>query len=311
MIRVILPTDVVSLLAFENKALANQVVTKSSLSKAHEKPGPVGPITDQWLSLENYKTWVSIRGLTIEGLVSVHSRPKRTAWEVEWLVLYPDPSSRERVCLELLQHLAEDGVGSGVEVIFLRLPVDSRETELAKRAGFWPFSVESLLTCNDITAISGDMEELSVDFRPKTNSDNHGIFRLYHAAMPQSVKEAEGLTLAEWMERNDNSLPRGKEYVFEEDGMLKAWLFVSNGGGVGQFDMIVHPSRQNLVELTARYAISKLKKGPAIILVPEYQYQLKSFLTNNSLFDNKGEYSHLMRHLAVRIRQPQMVPARA
>src|SRR5713101_2494625 len=153
MIRVILPTDLVSLLAFENKALANQVVTKSSLSKAHEKPGPVGPVTDQWLSLENYKTWVSIQGLTIEGLVSVHSRSKRTAWEIEWLVLDPDPFNRDKVCLELLQHLAEDGVGSGIEVIFLRLAMDSPESDLARRAGFWPISVESLLTCNDISTI--------------------------------------------------------------------------------------------------------------------------------------------------------------
>lgn len=312
MIRIILPTDLVSLLTFENKAVANQVVTKCSLNKDHQRPGKVSPITDQWLSLDgSHKTWVYAQGLTIQGLISVHSKSKPTAWEVEWLVLDSDSSNREQVCFELLQHIVEDGVDAGVEVIFLRLPVDSPDAEMARKAGFWPFSVESLLTCKDISSVALDTGDIPIDFRPKAKTDDHAVFRLYHTALPQSVKEAEGLTLSEWMARRDQSLAKGKEFVYDEDDVIKAWFFVSQDGGVGQFDMMVHPDQSDLIELTAKYVISKLKKGPVVTLVPEYQDRLKSFLTNDFLFEDKGEYSHLMRHLAVRIRQPQFVPAQA
>ncbi len=312
MIRIILPTDLVSLLAFENKAVSNQVVTKCSLNKDHEKPGKVSPITDQWVSLDGgHKTWVYAHGLGIQGLISVHSKSKHTAWEIEWLVLDSESSDRERVGLELLQHIIEDGVDSGIEVIFLRLPIDSHDTEIARRAGFLPFSVESLLTCKDISPVVSEIGDISIAFRPRAKSDDHGIFRLYHTSSPQSVKEAEGLTLGEWKDRRDQSLGKGKEYLYEEDDMIKAWLFVSQDSGVGQFDIMVHPDREDLVDLTAKYAISRLKKGPVVTLVPEYQYRLKSFLKDDALFENKGEYSHLMRHLAVRVRQPQFVPAQA
>ena len=81
-------------------------------------------------------------------------------------------------------------------------------------------------------------------FRKMTRADEHVLYDLYHASIPENVREAEAATFREWKAAQDRSWLVGKvsQQVAERDGIVRACFRSSVDGGAGHFDLLVHPS---------------------------------------------------------------------
>ncbi|MBI2867695.1 MAG: hypothetical protein HYX97_05105, partial [Chloroflexi bacterium] len=140
------------------------------------------------------QTWVYSRAGRIQALLSLHQRSSPTAWEVERLLL--GHACRD-LCPELLDTLALEAGQHGAATLFLRLDADSPLVEAAQRAGFLCYQRETLLTAHPPKR---QTSELGAQYmlRLRREEDPHALFRLYNAAVPASVRMAQGLTLDQW-----------------------------------------------------------------------------------------------------------------
>ncbi|MBI2887665.1 MAG: hypothetical protein HYY02_10710 [Chloroflexi bacterium] len=307
-IRTIRPTDLVALVAFEGKAVPNCALTRHRLERDHERPLAMSAFFNQWVTLEDRHTLVASEGHSIRGLVSARHRAGPTAWEVDWLVLGHE--EEEPTAVALLEHLADVATAAGVQRLFLRLPQDSALIPAARRAGFWPYLAEGLYRRQQQEAAPAvaPIEGL----RPKVKGDEQGIFRLYHAAVPQGVRAVEGMTLREWNEVQDARFGRRREFVCLREDQLCAWLWVALGSECGQFQVLVHPGQEELLSPLVGFALSRLaRKQTVLALVPEFQSGLQTTLVQEWDFEAGAHYHTLVRQLTVRVKEGRLVLARA
>ena len=145
--------------------------------------------------------------------------------------------------------------------------------------------------------------------RQKSSSDDHGLFQLYNAAVPAAARQAEGMTFREWRETRGKG-SRG-EFVYEKEGSLVGWLRAIADGGMGRFDIMIHPLEEERLDWLVNRSLVLLNgKSPIFCLIPEFQPRLRRFLTEQD-FEEVAEYSTLVKQLAARVRQTQFVPASA
>ncbi len=307
-IRSIRPTDLVALVTFETRAFPNEARTRDRLDREPTRPLPVGAILEHWISLDNRHTLVAAEGLAIHGLVSARHRAGRSMIEVDWLVLPSDVGS-EDLSSDILHKLCESGISSSVRRIFLRLPKDSPLAGAVVRAGFVKYGSETLfrgVPQSSLTAASPEDE-----FRALENEDKHGLFRLYHAAVPQQVRAAEGMTFEEWDEVRDSVSGHIKEYVGCQDDRVWSWVRIIRRNGFGQFQFLLHPERPDMLQDVLSCALSKFEDQEVVwALIPEYQYGMGNVLREDWGFEEVAEYNTFVRHLTVRVPQVQLVPAR-
>jgi len=308
-IRSIRPTDLVALVTFETKAFPNEAKTRDRLAQEPTRPLAVGDILEQWITLDNRQTLVVAEGLTIRSLVSARHRAGRSALEVDWLVPGQEEESGE-LSSDMLTQLSESGGLAGARRIFLRMPKESPLLSAAHRAGFLVYGAETLFRRDSATSFETPPELAGL--RPREKGDDVGIFRLYHAAVPQSVRVAEGMTFEEWDEARDAGAGQQREYVYLREDHLQAWLRVTKRSGYGQFQLLVHPRHEEALSPLLHYALSSLGKHEAIFaLIPDFQGRLQLLLTESWGFGEMARYNTLVRHLTVRVPEAKLVPARA
>lgn len=309
MIRTIRPTDLVALVTFETKAFPNQAKTRDRLEQEPTRPLAVGAILEQWITLDNRQTLVVAEGLTIRGLVSARHRAGRSALEVDWLVPGQEEDSDE-LSSDLLTQLSETGGQAGARRIFLRMPKASPLLGAAHRAGFLVYGAETLFRRDASPSVDSPPEIEGL--RPREKGDDVGIFRLYHAAVPQSVRTAEGMTFEEWDAARDAGVGQQREYVYLQEDHLWAWLQVTRRSGCGQFRLLVHPRHEEALRPLLHYALSSFGKHEALLaLIPDFQSRLQFLLTEGWGFEEVAQYNTLVRHLTVRVPEAQLIPAQA
>ena len=314
-IRSVRPTDLVALVSFDGKAFPNEARSRDRLGLEQSGPLPVSTFLEQWFSFgRDRHTWISVRGQQIKGLVSARNRSSSVVWEVDCLLVAACDQREERdVCLSLLDQLSEGAGADNVEKVFLRLPRDSALVDIVRQAGFAPYLTEHLYRLGERSRPALAAISLPDSLRRRSRTDDIRLFQLYSAAVPLQVRRAEAMTFREWRElRQRGFYRRGeKELVCEREGMLTAWLKLSLDRHLGQFELLVHPSYGEGVEPLVRFSLIRLKGKPVITsLVPEHQAGLRDYLQERN-FEEVAEYTNLVKQLAVRLRQPSLVPARA
>ncbi|MEE8471379.1 MAG: hypothetical protein V3S51_08625 [Dehalococcoidia bacterium] len=239
----------------------------------------------------------------IQGLGCLRRRGGPDAWEIEHLLLAP---GNHEFCVDLLEGLGVAGDKIGGERVFLRLDSGSSLADIARQAGFGHYLTEFLYR-REGTPQSEPPRPLST-LRPRSPADDHGLFRLYSAAVPLQVRTAEGMTFSEWCQSWER--PAAREYVCEKEGDVSAWLRIRFDGKAGQFDMVTTLEGTELAELV-KSSLSLLKgRHPIYCVVPEFQLQVRHVLEEQG-FHQVAEYSCLGKHRAIRVREPRLVPLRA
>lgn len=311
MIRSIRPTDFASFVAFLRRGNSNDAKTGRNLGRTERGLFSIGRFFNEWLSLdENRYTWIDISWGRIRGLISVRARPSPTAWQVDTLILSPEADCHE-ICLGLLDYVSAVGGENGVQKVFLRVQKDSPLKEITKQVGFVPYKTE-LLYGREAQAGAGESGANEGLVRPKRPSDDLPLFHLYSATVPGHVRQAEAMTFDEWkaITKKDLSLPTQQELVTERDGVLVGWLRVRRGRQANSFDILTLPNEFETMEALVAHCLGILDhKRPTFCLFPEYREDLLRALEDQG-FRLVGEYSSLVKQLAVRIRQPRFAPAR-
>jgi hypothetical protein len=220
-------------------------------------------------------------------------------------------SEAEDVCLDLLSYLSVVGGEVGVQKVFLRLPTASPLLEVAKQTGFSHYLSEILYRWEGKPVV-GQHVSLPYPLRSKSRRDEMGLFQLYNAAVPDCVRRVEAMTLQEWRGSRERGRQkrREKEFVWEKEGSLVAWLRAFGKGRAGHFDLMIHPQEEDYLGTLVEVGLAHLRgMSPIFCLAPEFAVRLRRLLDDQG-FREEGEYSILVKQLAARVRQPHFVPAR-
>lgn len=312
MIRSVRPTDLASLLAFLRKGHSNDAKTGRNLGRRERRLFSLGRFLQEWLSLdEDRYTWIDVSRGRIKGLISVRTRPFPISWQVDTLILVPSAECHD-VCLALMDYVSAVGGEVGMHKVFLRIQRESRLTDVARQAGFLPYKSELLYWRESLPPASADGSPLKVTVRAKRSEDELALFQLYSATVPGHVRQAEAMTFDEWkaITKKDLSLPTQEELVLDREGVLAGWLRVRRGGQANSFDILALPQERETTAALLQHCLGLLdQKRPTYCLFSEYREDLRQALEENG-FRLAGEYSSLVKQLAVRVRQPRFVPAR-
>jgi hypothetical protein len=187
--------------------------------------------------------------------------------------------------------MGSDIVRAGGQRVFLRLSADSPLISVVCQAGFFPYARERLLRRD--MSIKIEAPDLSV--RPRLEMDRWGIFSLYNAVAPATVRSIEGATLRDWLAAQERWGGRVQDLVSEESGAITAWLRLG-GGGEGRFRLL-HRQGSGDVEALAQAALASLGgKRSFLCLLPTYADGLAPALLRQG-FQPAGEYVLLAKRL--------------
>jgi hypothetical protein len=122
------------------------------------------------------------------------------------------------------------------------------------------------------------------------------------------------MTFQEWHEVKDGVMRQRKqrEFICEKDGDIAAWLGIASAAGVGQLEIVSHPTLGNAdLEWVVRYGLGHLHDYHGVYCsVPEFQGGLRGALLNLG-FQEMAEHSVLARQSTVAVREPSLIPAHA
>jgi len=183
--------------------------------------------------------------------------------------------------------------------------------EWVRRSGFSVYSTDYLYRYEG--AGGPIIVESPYSLRPRSSNDDYRLFELYSAAIPTTVRTAEGMTFEEWQESRDRGSwsQRHREYVWEKEGRLVGWLHICTARGMDCFELMLHPAEGEGLEWLVNHALESLDgKPPLFCIAPAFQGQLRSLLSRLE-FEEVAQYQALVKELALRVREPSFMPMQA
>lgn len=298
--RTVLPTDLVALVSHDGDVYANEAMTRDRIG-SNDSPSPLEAAFEQWLSFATGRhTCVSVRGATLQGLVSARKRGNKQAWEIDCLI---DAVGDNGVLLSLLDRITDAAGRGGAMRLFLRLPPGDTEVAAA-RAAFAPY-VREQVWVREAPASAGARP--SAALRRKAKHDVYPTFQLYSRLAPAEVRQVEGMTFGEWTATQE-TLGRATQYVLEDADRIQGWLRVAGDGDIGRFDLLAAP---HALEALVETALAKVaNRGRAVTIVPEYMVELQSHLERAG-FQPQEQYIVQSRRTVRPVKAAQKVPALA
>ncbi len=300
MIRPLRLADVAALLLFLGKSPVNEARARGRLGNGGWELSAALPALKGCLVASDARvSYVCIERGVIQGLACLRSCCGPHAWEVERLLLSPGHEERG---LDLLERLgsADEEIGR----VFLRLLSDSGIIDAARQAGFSEYLTEILYRLDPGRRVAGASPEA---MRPKTRTDDYGLFRLYSALVPLQVRTVEGMTFEEWRRNKDRG--SAGEYVLGEGGEPTAWIRIRRDGRVGQFDMLADSGSSD-VEMIVDQAQSKLSRSRSVYCLVS-EFQTHQYILEERGFRRVAEFRCLSKDLLARVREPHLMPLSA
>lgn len=252
----------------------------------------------------------------IVGLLSVGSGPGLDTWTVDRLLCLPGDAAEE-TRRALLRHLCGLAGDDGIQKIFLRTLVDSPLVESAAHVGFTRYATEDLYRLPNVPRLR---TAAPPGLRARRGRDHQPLFRLYCAAVPGTVRQAEGMTLQEWrwaegwglrrsLVRTPLSAVQRRDYVLVHEDQAVAWLVVERARR--RIMVMTHPDVAVPIGALVRFGLTRLSPGrDTYCAVRDYQGALGPTLEFMG-FRLVTSHTLLVRTLTVRVREPKLVPVRA
>jgi hypothetical protein len=311
MIRAVRPTDVAALRAFLGRAGVVELTTHT-WPKVQPESGhlPLAGVLGQMLGLQARRRgmWVAADGRLV-GYVVARARCDGLVWDVEHL-----HAAEQGAAVDLLEHVCGQAADSGALRVFLEVPAGSDGVAWARRAGFGRYADSSLLRLAPPYKVE---KSTAFGARPRLRADEHQLFQLYNAAVPAQVRAAEAMTYEEW-----SSLHRGSkkwrpsllgdrhQYVWELGSGLIGWVEVVYGQKSQFLEFMVHPQYESMLDGLVSFSLTQTSEKAAVFATArDYQPALASALRRAG-FGPAGDTEILVRQLAARAPEPQMVPAK-
>jgi hypothetical protein len=305
--RSVRPTDLVALVSLDGRVYLNEAWTWERLGDRSDRSGLFDSGIGSLISFAaRRRTWVTVQGQTIRGLVSVRPRAGRGTWEIDRLVVSTEDEFR---VAELFERVSSAAARAGVGRIFLRLETGSDCSGPARRAGFAAYLQENLLRADGALLGEPLPDGLLVD--AYQSADAFSLYRLYNAAAPEGVRRVEAPTFQQWMAAEECSgCGRSScDYVVRRGSEAMARLQAARSRGVVRMEISANPAADHvvpgLVDLASAFAETK---RPLYCLVPSYAGGVEHCLRQTG-FALDSQYVVYMKRTTLPI--PVAKPSRA
>ena len=306
-VRSVLPTDLVALASHGGRVRPNEAVTRDRIG-THAAPRPLETAIEQWFSFARGRhTWISVKGMGLQGLASARRRGAKTAWELDCLI---HSEEDEGILMSLLDRVVEDAGRAGAEKVFLRLPASSDAVRIASATGFFHYLTERLM------AAAGPRGAQAADAAPPlrrwTRADAYATFRLYNHWTPAPVRRIEAPTFREWIASRERITPnRGaRQWLVEREGDAHGWLRLAADGETGRFEIMVDTAAApELTDALIDAALSRLSEQSALLtLVPEFATGPRERLEARG-FEERAAFVVLARRTTKPVAAAELAPA--
>jgi hypothetical protein len=294
------PTDIVPLVAFDGRVFPNEAHPWDQLGCAPAGPHVLGSAMEQWFSFATgRRTWVSVQGQTVRGVISARKRATRLAWEIDTLIAADEDV--EAIGLMLFDQIVAGAARAGVHKLFLRLEAGSDLLSSAHRAGFISYARETLLSHIGPHPTNAPPPVLQI--RPHQKGDAYALYQLYCKATPAEVRQMEAATFQEWLAaQEERSKGRGRiNLIGEHQSRAMAWVRASRDTEQGRIDLVIHPDAWTETDALLAAGLSGLRpKQPVLCVVREHARPVREHLEAAG-FTPSGDYVCLVKRLALPI----------
>lgn len=245
------------------------------------------------------------------GFVVLRPRAAGLVWDVTQLAARDMKSA-----VALMRWGAERALASGGRRVMIDTPDVGPACSMARQAGFEPYT--GGVTCT----LDAGFQRAGADTmpaRPRFRADEPGLFQLYTAAVPASVRAAEAMTQEEWAALYPGRKPWSPgvlgttrdDYVWEMGARVIGWMRVTYGQRSQALELLVHPMYEAYADRMVSYALTQVStKVPVLSDVREYQSGVRMALERAS-FRPGPRYLAWYRALASRVPEPARAAVQA
>ena len=254
------------------------------------------------------------------GFIQASGRPQGsaltgvTSLQVVNLVVAPD-ANVNAVSSDLIEHLANQAIGRGIERLFVRLPTDEATIPVLRRYGFHQYATEHVLY-----AESPEPKSRNAPFglRDAKGKDLRLLYSLYRKVTPLGVAQMEVPNYKEWRRLKSEPILRlGRAHA---DQFVVDRVELVGWAGIQKADSTTRPHTLSFLALPepglpdelADYAIAALgsRPGPAWSSLRHYDAHMIDSLRGRG-FTTLLNQSLMVKELALRapLREKALAPA--
>ncbi len=253
------------------------------------------------------------------GFVQARMRRKRPEADLSFIA--PSLAAQADVVTiwyRLLSELTNVLCEKGCQRIYAQVPVDGDAEQVLRQAGFNVFAHEDVYLLGPERIKSFPRPVGPRVLRRQRSRDGWNLLRLYNAATPRLVQQAEGMVsgegklgkLGDWWEQAN-----GVGYVLEgrADGGLVGAARVTRGRAANWLRLYLHPeANQGAGELVcgALSLVNTSLPRPVYCSVRDYEGGIRNWLELSG-FELQFKRSLMVKHATVRVKEPAVwaVPA--
>ncbi|MGB8648024.1 MAG: hypothetical protein WCF84_22505 [Anaerolineae bacterium] len=248
------------------------------------------------------------------GFVQARMRRHRPEGDISYIApsldAHPDGVT---IWYRLLAEATNALCEKGCQRIYVQMPNDLDAEQVFRQAGFGVYAHEDiyLLTPEHLQTFSRPTGPRVL--RRQRTRDGWNLLRLYNAATPRPVQQAEGMLstegrlgkLADWWEQAS-----GTGYVLDanSDGGLVGAARVTRGSAAIWLRLYLHPGAQNQAGELVCGALSLVNTGhprPIYCSVRDYEGGIRVWL-ETAQFEYQFKRSLLVKHATVRVKEPAL-----
>ena len=302
-VRTLLPTDLPALLAHPGLSAENAAFPRERLG-AGDSHATLSVVRDQLRAFARQRSaWVSMRRQRVQGLVGARQRGGNEAWEIDYLL---DATTDRGLTAKLLEYAVARAGKEGAQKLFLRLPAGSDLLQSVLHAGFLAYQEETLYVQEAPFSPTSAPEGL----RAVARSDSYPLFRLYCAAVPESVRRFEAATFDEWHAAQERRWHKnGPHFVLDRNGALHARVRACRLPQGLMLDLLLdsESSDEAVGLVSAAIAAADSSGEPVLALLPQAAEAAARALQDAG-FTAHTEYVSLMRRTTKPLALPRKVP---
>lgn len=156
----------------------------------------------------------------------------------------------------------------GANRIVIRIKENRNLAKLLKQSGFKLSHTESLYEGRSLKS-----DEVDIDVREKSDTDDLALFRLYNKATPVKVRSLSCPTLADWKDINGQYKNIATEYTIMKNSEARAYLKTYRSKRTQIVTLMVHPEyNYNIVKHLLQFSLTILTDIDEVkVYIPDFQ----------------------------------------
>lgn len=248
------------------------------------------------------RVFVARSGGRVVGAVSFKVVRPDQRWVVDNISANLGVYAANPVLEELLHHGVVAAGLEGTKRLYLHVPTASPMLPSIRRAGFAPYTTESILASPVVPGPTGAYRG-----RRQVSSDVWSIHQLYIASVPRQVQYAEARTSHHWdIQRQGMSGTTCHGWLIEDGHQAVGYMKVESTYRAHVLEFVMHPDHRHrfpdLVATVGEDLQSRLAR-PAYVIVRNYQREYQHYLHEIG-FTYQMEQELHVKYTTVPVRAP-------